>query len=322
MGDEYLWNREGEPDAELARLEDVLRPLGCKPKAIDFRAPRRERERARARWLVWAVAAAAAIATTAVGWRLRSTRLPAESSWTVSLNGSAPRSVRKGQVIETGERVQARLNSDFVGEVELAADSRLRVVESTQREQRLALQRGTLHAFIWAPAREFIVETPGARTVDLGCAYTLHVAPDGDGLLTVEAGWVAFQWRAFEAFIPAGAACSTRAGSGPGTPHFLDAPTNLQMKLARFDRDGDAASLSEVLHLARPRDALTLWHLLARTRGEERRRVFERFTGLVTLPPSVTEEKILAGDASAMDAAWNALGFGNTDWWRGWKRPW
>ncbi len=248
-------------------------------------------------------------------------RIPVKSMWRISWNGASAHSVRNGQLIETGKS-SARLQSDFVGEVELGPESRLRVVESTRDQQRLALQRGTMHAFIWAPPREFVVDTPSATTVDLGCAYTLHVSPEGTGLLTVEMGWVAFQWRELESFIPAGAACATKPGRGPGTPHFIDAPSQLQSRLAQFDVNGDPAALAGVLTAARPRDALTLWHLLGRTRGVERGEVFDRFSGLVKLPPAVTREKVLAGDAKAMDASWNALGFGNTDWWRGWKRRW
>lgn len=327
MSDEYLWNGEGEPDAEVARLERLLRPLEYTPKAVELRradqaAAEPEKPRHRAGWLMLAAAAVIGFLAIAAGWRVWSVRRPVESAWRVSWNGAAAQSVRKGQVIETGKRSGARLESDFIGELELGSESRLRVLESTGEEQRLALQRGTLHAFIWAPPREFVVDTPGARTVDLGCAYTLHVAQDGAGLLTVEVGWVAFQWRGLESFIPAGAACATKPGRGPGTPHFTDAPAELQTDLARFDAGGDAAALGRVLSAARQRDALTLWHLLGRTRGDKRGRVFARFAGLVKLPAAVTREKILEGDPSAMDAAWNALGLGNTDWWRGWKRQW
>lgn len=322
MSDEYLWNGEGEPDAEVARLERVLRPLQFKPKPLDLAPVAPVKQARRPSWLVWAAVAAAAILAASVGWRVWIAKTPAVSMWRVSWNGASAQSVRKGELIATGKRSAARLQSDFVGEVELGPESRLRVVESTRDEQRLALQRGTMHAFIWAPPREFVVDTPGATTVDLGCAYTLHVAPDGTGLLTVELGWVAFQWRELESFIPAGAACATKPGRGPGTPHFIDAPPELQTDLARFDADGDAAALGGVLSAARQRDALTLWHLLGRTRGRERAQVFDHFSGLVKLPPDVTRAKILAGDAGAMDASWNALGFGNTDWWRGWKRRW
>jgi hypothetical protein len=166
-------------------------------------------------------------------------------------------------------------------------------------------------------AGEFVVDTPAATTIDLGCKYTLHVGHDGTGLLDVEMGWVAFQWGNLESFIPAGASCTTRPGRGPGTPHFSDAPAEFQSALNRVDESGDLIALQVVLAAARKRDALTIWHLLSRTQGHERVVVFTRFSQLAKLPPTVTNIDILREDPAAMDRAWNALDLGNTDWWRG-----
>ena len=158
--------------------------------------------------------------------------------------------------------------------------------------------------------------------MDLGCEYTLRVAPDGTGVLKVEMGWVAFQWKNLESFIPAGAACRTRSGHGPGTPYFLDSSNGFRLALARFDETNDPATVARVLSEARPRDALTLWHLMTRTKGSERLKVFARFAQLVPLPPDVTRDRIAAGDPATLNASWDALGFGTADWWRGWKRRW
>jgi hypothetical protein len=321
MSDEYLWDRKGEPDAEIARLEHLLEPLAYQPKKMQFEARGEPLPAKRPSWLGWAAAAAIAMVAISAAWWVRVERLHKDSAWKVSLNGAAFNGVRTGELIETGSESNARLEADFVGEVKLDPQSRLQIIESTREQQRMLLERGTMHAFIWAPPREFVVDTPSARTVDLGCAYTLHVNRDGTGMLTVEMGWVAFEWRNLESFIPAGAACATRPHHGPGTPHFVDANPELQTALARFD-GGDRQALPGVLAAARPRDALTLWHLLGRTDGDQRAQVFERFAQLVTLPPQVTRGKIMNGEPSAMDAAWNALGLGNTDWWRGWKRQW
>jgi hypothetical protein len=171
-----------------------------------------------------------------------------------------------------------------------------------------------------------VVNTPSSKTVDLGCRYTLHVSENGTGLLTVELGWVAFERNKVESFIPAGAACVTRPDRGPGVPYFIDASAALTNALARFDTSGDpaalAAALSTVLASSRPRDALSLWHLMIRTHGDQRAQVFDRFSSLVKLPTEATRDAILRGDSKAMDAAWNALNLGNTDWWREWKGQW
>jgi len=82
-----------------------------------------------------------------------------------------------------------------------------------------------------------------------------------------------------------------------------------------------AAALGTLLSEARRRDALTLWHLLSRTRGAERERVFERMAELVPPPKSVTREGILSGNRRMLDAWWNELGLDSASWWRLWKGP-
>jgi len=303
MSEEYLWNRSGEPDVDVVHLENVLGQL-------------RWSGRARRRWPRWTwIAAAAAAAILAVGIGVR-TASPV-TSWRLSVTGEKPTAVRAGQVITHGT-----IESEFVGEVQVEPDSRLRLLRARDGEHRLALDHGTIHALIWAPPTQFVVDTPAAKTVDLGCRYTLRVAQDGTGFLTVETGWVAFEWKNLESFIPAGAACTTRPGRGPDTPHFLDAPETLIASVARFDQTQDPQALRAALGVARARDALTLWHLLERTRGQERAEVLARFGALVSLPHSVTREAILSGDRKAMDVAWDALQLGDTSWWRGWKRQW
>ncbi len=322
MSEEYLWDRTGAPDREIADLEKSLAALQYQPRPQPkFETPRRAPER-HFFWLAAGIAAVALLAVAvSIGSRHFTMRTPEPSTWKLSAAGKAARAVRPGQLIQTGNS-GARLDSEFVGEVRVGPQSVLRVLESTKDQQRLDLQHGTIHALIWAPPRQFVVDTPSSRTVDLGCQYTLHVAAGGTGFLNVETGWVAFQWKNLESFIPAGAACTTRPGSGPGMPYFEDAPAALRAAIARFDADGDTAALATVLQNARPRDALTLWHLLTRTAGGERAAVFDRFSELVKLPPSVTKQEVMKGDPKALDAAWNALNLGNTNWWREWKRKW
>src|SRR5258708_30062184 len=110
-----------------------------------------------------------------------------------------------------------------VGEVDIDPQKRLRLAESRSSRTRMELERGTIHAMIWAPPGEFLVGTPSALAVDLGCAYTLQVDDSGAGLLRTRMGWVGFRLNGREAFIPAGAVGETRPGIGPGAPVFEDA---------------------------------------------------------------------------------------------------
>jgi hypothetical protein len=323
MNEQYLWDGSGEADPEIQQIEKALSDFRYRPRGLRAQ-PEVSPEPLRKRHYWWmAVAAAASLAfATFMGLRLRQTFATADSGWKISWNGSQASPVRSGQIVDTGRHSTAQISSAFIGEVRLDSGSRLKVLRASQSEQRLALEHGTIHAFIWAPPGQFVVDTPSARTVDLGCQYTLHVDKHGNGVLRVETGWVAFQWQNAESFIPAGAECRTRPVRGPGTPYYDDAPAALAAALTQFDETHSAAALRTVLISARPHDALTIWHLLARTNGAERSEVFTRFGELVSLPPTITRQSILRGDPSAIDAAWNALGLGNTDWWREWKRRW
>lgn len=316
MSDEYLWDRSGEPDTEVQHLEELLGQFKLSRSTVAFQKQKRPR------WWMAAVAAifiVGAITATVVIKRTPPTHITA---WQLSLAGGKTTPVRSGQTIETSARNQATLESAFVGTVRIAPQSRVRVLAGRGEQQRLALDRGTIHALIWAPPTVFTVDTPWAKAIDLGCQYTLHVDRAGSGLLTVETGWVAFQWKNLESFIPAGAACATRAEAGPGTPYFLDAPAGLTEGIAKFDDINDSKALETILAAARPRDSLTLWHLLRRTEGRERAEVFDRLSRLVDLPPAASRTAILRGDQNAIDAAWNALDLGDTRWWREWKREW
>jgi hypothetical protein len=132
---------------------------------------------------------------------------------------------------------------------------------------------------------------------------------------------VAFQFGDHEAFIPAGASCVTRKRLGPGIPYYDDAPPALRRSLTAFEM-GNSSALPELLHAARPDDAITLWHLLTRVPEEDRGKVFDRFAEMVKLPKEVRREDVVRRDPHAIDLCWDALDLRNTEWWRGWKRPW
>jgi hypothetical protein len=199
-----------------------------------------------------------------------------------------------------------------VGHVSVEPNSRLRLAAAKATNQRLELERGTMSAFIWAPPRLFFVDTPAARAVDLGCAYTMTVDDNGDGELHVTLGYVALEHGDRESLIPAKVKCLTRRNVGPGTPFDEDAPEALRLALKRFDFEPGAAAdaLPIILENSRPDDAVTLWHLLARTRGDERGKVFDALAHWHKPPAGVTRAGILAGD-TVMRKAWGkALGIG------------
>jgi hypothetical protein len=230
-----------------------------------------------------------------------------------------------GQWLETHEN-RARLAVGAIGQVDLEPGTRVGLVDGGRRVHRLSLARGTMRALIWAPPGQFVVDTPSALAVDLGCQYTLEVTEAGSGALRVEAGWVGFVHHGVRSLVPAGAMAKTAVGKGPGTPHFEDASPAFVEALEAVDRGGPGgvspSTLEIVLREARARDAFSLWHLLSRLGRDDAGRVFDRLAALVPPPASVTRDGVLRRDEAMLDAWWAELGFGSAATWREWTARW
>jgi hypothetical protein len=346
LKNDYLWDGSGEPDPEVLKVERALgkfRHAGRAPELPGVFAEERESKRnwgGTRLWFQFAAVAASVLLVFSVwvGLRLQSETPASAGGWGVQQVAGAPRvgaksigrpgeqgTLRVGQTLETDKESRASITVADVGQVDIDPQTRLRLVESRASRTRLDLELGTIHAMIWAAPGEFTVDTPSALAVDLGCAYTLHVDEHGAGLLRTTMGWVGFRLNGREAFIPAGAVGETRPGIGPGTPFFEDASPEFRAALATFDfaqlSDAErSAELSVVLANARKNDALTLWHLLSRTKGADRERVFDALQASVAAPPSVTREGVLRGDQAMLDAWWNELGFDDIAVWRKWEK--
>jgi|HubBroStandDraft_2_1064218.scaffolds.fasta_scaffold13469_2 hypothetical protein len=346
-GNDYLWDGSGEPDPEIQQLEVLLgefrhdRPAPSFPEIVPT-----------GRWALFswrmrlfpvlAATAAVLLGVAATVFLTRRTLPPtvAVAGWEVSRQAGTPRigstaihanerprRFGVGQVLETDAQSRASLQAEDVGQIEIEPNSRVRLLTMGQGMKRIALDRGKISAFIWSPPGQFVVDTPSATTVDLGCAYTLQVDDSGNGLVRTSLGWVGFKLNGHEAFIPAGAACATRPRVGPGTPYFEDASAEFRAALARFDFDDStaaqrAADLAIILARSRKGDALTIWHLLTRVDQGQRELVYDRLCRLVPPPASVTKEGIVQLDQPMLDLWWNALGFEDISVWRHWERSW
>jgi hypothetical protein len=212
-----------------------------------------------------------------------------------------------GEWLETDGSSRAQIAVGTIGNVDIDQNTRVRLLQTHATEHRLELARGKMSARIWAPPRLFFVDTPSAVAADLGCAYTLEVDDHGSSLLRVTSGWVALQLKDRESIVPAGAACETRSGIGPGTPYFEDAPAIFREALKKLDFENDSVALTSVLDQARPRDTLTLWHLLARVNGEGRVRVYEKMAAFAPPPAAVTREGVLQLDQKMLETWRHAL---------------
>jgi FecR protein len=309
MNDDYLWNGTGEPDPEIAELERLLAPLRHhRPLELPEAGPRARPKRARVRVVL--LTAAAVVALAAAAGVFFSIARPV-ASWEVARLEGSPRlasrpmgamgRLRVGQWLETDNGARARIRVGEIGQVEVEPGTRVRLLRAAPQDHRLSLARGALRVTVDAPPRLFFVETPSAVAVDLGCAYRLEVDERGGGWLRVTKGWVALERERRETIVPAGAACALRPDRGPGLPYFEDAPPELVVALRRVD-DGDAAALESLLAWSRPRDTLTLWHLLARSEATERDRVYLRMADLRPPPAGVTREGIRALHPGMLEA--------------------
>jgi hypothetical protein len=348
MKEDYLWDGSGEPDPEVQRLEKVLgryrhnrvatlfeqvvevHPVKTRSHFFNFRFS----------FQLAAVGAALLLAAAVFISFPFEPAIEPGLAWDVARLEGAPRVGSKairgnsgvgklgvGQTLVTDDSSRAAITFDKTGRVEVDRSSRLRLVTSGPGHKRLSLERGTIRATIWAPPGEFVVDTPSAVAVDLGCVYTLHVDDSGAGLLRTTMGWVGFKLNGHESFIPAGAVCATRPKIGPGTPYFEDSTPAFRDALSQFDFGANTpaernALLGIILADARENDALTLWHLLSRVGDADRPSVYDRLAALAPAPPGVTRQGILRLDRQMLDSWWDSLGFGDIYLWRTYEHDW
>lgn len=216
-----------------------------------------------------------------------------------------------GEWLETDNTSMAKIKVAEIGYLDIDPNSRVQLMRSGKNEHRISLVKGKMSALILAPPRLFIVDTPSATAVDLGCAYTLEVDDAGASLLRVTSGWVSFVREEQEVFVPAGAICATRKGEGVGTPYYADVPSSFKASLAILDfgKSSDMKqAVATLLMKARQQDSLTLWHLLGRQFGEltaeVRGQIFDRLAVLSPPPATITKSGIIQGNREMLRLWW------------------
>lgn len=338
--DDYLWDRSGAVDAEVAALERLLAPQGWRATEP---APRRRTGtthappvRRHARWRI-AFATAAVLALLAIGlrgWYVQRLQWPAQQPWRmtavegeVRLDGrvvDAPVALAPGVVLDTGDG-RVRLRAARIGEVVVGEGSSFRIVETRSGRHRTQLREGSLWARVWAPPGAFGVATPAGDVLDLGCEFTMRAHADGSGTLTVRSGWVQVDngWR--EVLVPQGARVEFAAGGRPGTPHDLGASAAFLAALRELDAtaDGDLAVDGDVVRrlvaAARPQDAISLLSLLQARPRLAAGPVFDRLAGWMPAEAAVTRAAVRQRGAQALSPWWDALPYPRIKrWWTQW----
>ena len=286
MNDDYLWDGSGEPDAEVQSLEALLGRYYSAAPMPDFR--RVVVMRSRPRWLL---AVAAVLIVCAVTGAFRFYTPP--NGWRATGSSGAaiiPHALlRSGDVIRTGDKGAVRLESPAVGSLLIGANTTLRLIENRRSRHRLVLTAGTIHAKTTSMPGVFVIDTPHARAIDLGCEYTLIVAPGGGGELHVSAGWVDLTQDYQQSLVPQGASALFTPEGQLTAPIFDDAPPAFRAAVRDFAHGRDLAT---IVALARLRDALTLLNLFRIATPDERVLLYDRLNQLVPAPPSIGREAV------------------------------
>jgi len=318
VNEPYLWEKSGDPDPELQQLENILAPLRMRDQSPDFAALQRASFMNKLRPDFGT--AFAAVATIALAIWLVSFLRPTSAAWEASATTGEPQLGGKplqrgrfapGSWLVTGPDSTAQIQSAKIGEIEVGADTQVSLKESTPQRQLLAMRYGNLHARVFSPPGLFIVDTPSARAIDLGCEYTLKIDKDGHGELRVLSGWVSLNGGS-QSLVPAGAMARVATGGVLSPPYFSDATPAFQQAAADFAflAAGAApkhAALETLVHDARQRDAFTLLNLFSRASESERLEVFDKLNQLVPAPAGITRESARNWQVNTMNDWWPAV---------------
>ena len=328
MSDDYLWDRSGEPDPEIARLESLLgryahRGAGA-PPAVPAAPALSVAERPRRR--LWLAVAASLIVLIGISvFAVRFMWIPGEAWPIASTTGSPTINGRPitpatrlgiGDVLRTDASSRAVVQIARVGELEVAPNSTITLMQTRSRRHRVRLDRGHVSARVWAPPFTFSVHTPAGLASDIGCAFDLRY-DGGAGAVHVTSGWVDFDGEDRSSLIPAGALAELR-GQNPGTPYYTDATPAFRAALRAYDLE--TGPIEPVIASARPRDAMTLVHLLERAPRAERAPLYDALARLAPPPPGVTREGVLHRDLQMLDDWRRSMGLGGVKrWWVYWR---
>lgn len=339
--DDYLWDRKGPADPEIARLERLLgiyahaaaprRPLRAPPSLA-----RHDASRPRRRWRA-GFAVAAVLTLCAVGartWYQQRLLWDAGRPWqVVSQQGelriggrTADASAVLGTtgLLETGNAAMVRLRAAGIGEVAIGEGSRVRLVETRTGRHRMQLQQGSLWARVWAPPGQFWVGVPGAEVIDMGCEFLLQVDADGNGTLRVRSGWVQVDNYRREVLVPQGARVRLDGSGAAGTPYaddasaaFVAALDAIDARTGKVDARGD--EVGRLIAATRSQDAISLLVLLQDYPELAEGPLFDRLAQLLPSSRQPTRETWRADRMSVLNAWWDALPYPRVKrWWMQW----
>jgi hypothetical protein len=299
--DDYLWDRSGDVDPEIERLERLLSPLKHDAPLDELRL---RRKRSRLPIIIGAITAIAATVTLLLWWRSGPGVTACSGGVGMAFTaksgevGCQDETLARG-VLPIGGTLDTRTNAAElviadIGRAELGPNTRVRLDVTQQDRHQLFLERGRMHARVVAVPRVFSVGTPSANVTDLGCEYTLEVDDAGAGSIRVITGMVELENQGAIVVVPAGAHARLLAGRRAGLPLDERASPELAAAVRAYeDRASDALARVLAAPLAK-RDAITLANLARVAPVAQQRSVLERLAALHPAPQDTTVDEALA----------------------------
>lgn len=299
---DYLWDRSGPVDPEIAALEARLRPLAFDPSKRPLPLPRtpdsQHKARPPRRTIVrLAIAASVLLVAGLYGFHTWRLSWPDGRAWRVDRGAS---SLAPGSALVADDD-GARVAIARLGVLEAQPGTHLTLVFTSNTRHRLALDRGEIDVRVWAPPGRVVVNTPAGEVVDLGCIFRLTVGDDQATRLSVSTGWVLLDNVYGEQSVPAGASSEMHRDRAPGIAVFDDAAESFRRAVREVETNTqapDASMVRIVTSESRVRDAFTVI-TLARLDGlpaDVRSSLLERVAVLHAPPSPDAIARILAGD--------------------------
>ena len=211
-------------------------------------------------------------------------------------------SLKVGDWLETKDSSRALLNVPGLGTVTIEPNSKLRITKSETDEHRIDLVYGTINANIDAKPRTFYVDSKSATAIDLGCAYTYTVSPNGDGILYVKQGMVSLQSNGRESLVPEGKFCLAKAGIGPGTPFRENTSAALKDALMKYDFEkGGDKEVEAIIKNSKKSDMVTLINLLPRVDASNKTKLYNHITQYTPAPRDIPRDSVPNFDAKDLN---------------------
>lgn len=334
---DYLWDKSGPPDPEIARLEQLLAPFAHGDRAApDLAAnPLKFRPAPASRWKRFALAAAIVLAGVVALIVFRSSRpTPTPTSWTIArITGKVEvgdlERLKIGQdqfarTLTTGADARVTITAPGGATIHVEPETRVQLLDITPGVPSLQLAQGRIYTEAWASATPSsgqsiapceIITPAGVAVVSPDTSALFEFGANALGRVEIKVGGIEFRdgTRVTRMLGLTTTLLSERVGVG--TPYASDAPGAYRKVLAILDEHlseksptkGRAPLLQELLRDSRPADAVTLWNLLWRVSPAERDDVLTRLVALLPMKGAPRIEREGQIDEAAMDALWKTI---------------